>query len=293
MPIDVRRYGRADADRLIDALCSWAPPSTYGGYLQAGDVGWALRLDDEDLDGALLCLVGGRGSDDVVAVALVDGPGVLRPAIRPDRVHDRELAVTLADLAAEACRGTTGYSDAAAGSTYRSVLSERGWVVDPDPWVVLYRGLSAADGEYDDPWSTTLSSPRDVADRVEVQRSAFEGSTFTVRRWHQMATGPGFDPALEMLRRDESGVPVAAATAWSSGPGRCGVLEPVGTHRGHGGRGHGTAVSKAVIAALARSGASGVTVHTPAFNTAALRTYVACGLRQVEISHAMTRRATA
>jgi hypothetical protein len=35
------------------------------------------------------------------------------------------------------------------------------------------------------------------------------------------------------------------------------------------------------MTALARAGASGVRVHTPAANAAAVATYVSCGLREV------------
>jgi ribosomal protein S18 acetylase RimI-like enzyme len=104
-----------------------------------------------------------------------------------------------------------------------------------------------------------------------------------------MAAGPTYDARLDWLRRDADGAPAAGATAWSAGPGKCGILEPVGTHPNHRGLGHGVAVSKAAIAALARAGASGVTVHTPADNLGAVRTYEACGLRPVEHSYSLVR----
>jgi hypothetical protein len=55
------------------------------------------------------------------------------------------------------------------------------------------------------------------------------------------------------------------------------------------GKGHGKAISIAVIAGLARAGASGVAVWTPASNVAAVKTYEACGLRQVELATSMRR----
>jgi ribosomal protein S18 acetylase RimI-like enzyme len=175
----------------------------------------------------------------------------------------------------------------------RTVLSSRGWTVDTDAWTVLYRPLSAADAADDDPLSRPLADDGDIADRVEVQRSAFEGSTFTVQRWHQMAAGPRYDTALDLLRRADDGTPVAAATGWSAGTGRCGILEPVAAHPDSAGHGHGRAVSRAVIAALARAGASGVAVHTPMSNTGAVRAYEACGLRQVELTTDLVRGVTA
>jgi GNAT superfamily N-acetyltransferase len=170
------------------------------------------------------------------------------------------------------------------------VLSARGWEVDPDPWAVLFRPVTSADKEHHDPLTSTLETDDDIADRVAVQFAAFQHSTFTVTRWHQMASGPGYDKRFDLLRRDHSGAPVAGATGWLAQAGRVGILEPVGTHRDHVGAGHGKAVSLAVIAALARAGASGVNVQTPMSNAAALATYQACGLRVVDRVHAMVRR---
>ncbi|MBA3309963.1 MAG: GNAT family N-acetyltransferase [Nocardioidaceae bacterium] len=286
MTLSVHRMSRDEAGQIIDALCDWAPLSTYTGHLHAGDIGWLLRLDDDDVNEALHVV---RDRGEIVAVVVADELSAISPAVKPDRVHDLAVAEAIAGLADNMPTTSNAYADAPPGSTLRSLLSVGGWVVDPDPWVVLYRPLGPVDAVYADPMSATLSSEDDISDRVEVQRSAFEGSTFTIGRWHQMAAGPGFDPALEYLRRNPEGLPVAAATGWSAGRGKCGILEPVGTHLDHTGAGHGKAVSMAAIAALARVGASGVTVHTPGFNAAAIRTYESCGLRQVEITHAMRR----
>ena len=286
MTIAADRPTRGDMAAVIEALDRWAPPSAYNGQLHSGDVGWMLRLDDDVVDQALHVL---RDRDEVVAVAMAEDGDALRLAIRPDRLHDLALAAALAEVADGLRSDGDVFSDAPAGSTYRSLLSSRGWVVDPDPWVVLYRPLGLRDGEYADELTTTLNSEADVVDRVGVQRSAFEGSTFTVDRWRQMAAGPGYEPGFDLLRRDRDGKPAAAATGWFGGVDKCAILEPVGTHTDHQGQGHGKAVSMSVMAALAKAGASGVIVHTPGSNAAAIRTYESCGLRQVEITHAMTR----
>jgi ribosomal protein S18 acetylase RimI-like enzyme len=78
-------------------------------------------------------------------------------------------------------------------------------------------------------------------------------------------------------------------TGWFAGRGATAILEPVGTHRDHRRRGYGRRVTLAVMAALARAGASGIRVHTPASNRAAVRAYEACGLRQVDWTTAVTR----
>jgi ribosomal protein S18 acetylase RimI-like enzyme len=290
MALHVEHVTRAGAGAAVDALMSWEPPGCYPSGLHAGDVGWQLRLDDAVVDASLIQV---RDGADVVAVALLDGPDQLRPAVRPDCLHDLQLARVLADLAEGTDDAVPSWCEARGGSALRTVLSSRGWTVDDDTWTVLYRALSPADADGDDPHSRPLADDHDIADRVEVQRSAFTGSTFTVERWHQMAAGPGYDPALDLLRRAADGTPVAAATGWSAGPGRCGILEPVAAHPDSAGHGHGRAVSRAVIAALARAGASGVAVHTPVSNTGAVRAYEACGLRQVELTTDLVRRVAA
>ena len=290
MSLSVEHVTRAGAGAAIDALMSWEAPGCYPAGLHAGDVGWQLRMDDDVVDASLIQV---RDAADVVAVALLDGPDQLRPAFRPDRVHDLQLASVLADLAEGTDDALPSSSEAPGGSALRTVLSSRGWTVGQDTWTVLYRALSPADAADDDRLSHPLADDGDIADRVEVQRTAFEGSTFTVQRWHQMAAGPGYDPALDLLRRADDGTPVAAATGWSAGPGRCGILEPVAAHPDSAGHGHGRAASRAVIAALARAGASGVAVHTPVSNTGAVRAYEACGMRQVELTTDLVRRVSA
>jgi hypothetical protein len=184
----VEHVTRAAAGAPINALMSWEAPGCYPTGLHAGDVGWQLRMDDDVVERSLIVV---RDGADVVAVAILDQPSLLRPAVRPDRVHDLQLASVLADLA-DGTEGTapSSSSEAPGGSALRTVLSSRGWTVDTDAWTVLYRPLSAADAD-DDPLSRPLADDGDIADRVEVQRSAFEGSTFTMQRWRQMAAGPG------------------------------------------------------------------------------------------------------
>jgi GNAT superfamily N-acetyltransferase len=286
VPYRVEYVTRTGAGSLVDALRSWEAPGCYPTGLHAGDVGWQLRLDDHLVDTSLLSV---RDGTEIVAVALADQPNLLRPAVRPDRIHDLQLAQALADVVDAGDDDCPASSEAPGGSALRTVLSSRGWTVDPDIWTVLYRPLTSADGAFDDPQSRPLADSRDIADRVAVQRSAFSGSTFTVQRWHQMAAGPGYDAAFDLLRRADDGTPAAAATGWSAGPGRCGILEPVGTSPDSAGHGHGRAVSRAVIAALARAGASGVAVHTPLSNATAVRAYESCGLRQVELTTDLVR----
>jgi ribosomal protein S18 acetylase RimI-like enzyme len=68
---------------------------------------------------------------------------------------------------------------------------------------------------------------------------------------------------------------VAAVTVWLAGPGKPGLLEPMGVHREHRGRGFGTAIAVAAAAALRELGASSAIVCTPSANAGA--TYKSAG----------------
>ena len=113
-----------------------------------------------------------------------------------------------------------------------------------------------------------------------VQRAAFEGSTFTERRWHAMASGLPYADARSLVAYDDRGEAVAAVTVWSAGPGRPGLLEPMGVRREHRRRGYGEAITVAAAAALQELGSSSAIVCTPSSNAGAVATYKSAGFRQ-------------
>jgi ribosomal protein S18 acetylase RimI-like enzyme len=279
--ITLERGGRALSGTAIEALAGWAPRHGPVTSLHAGDIGWHLRLDDADLEGSIVVA---RDGSEVVAVAELDSDG-LRPTIRPDRADDRAVADALGTLAQSLAKADF-FCDTPPHTALRAFLVDRGWVLE-EPWALLYRPLSADDADLGASLGHAVETEDDVRGRVDVQFHAFAHSTFTVARWRQMAAGPGYRRDLDLLRRDDDGVPVAGATSWTAGPGRVGILEPVGTHRDHVGRGHGPAVTLAAIGALARAGASGVTVQTPISNHGAVRAYQRAGLRLIDRLHAV------
>jgi GNAT superfamily N-acetyltransferase len=116
-----------------------------------------------------------------------------------------------------------------------------------------------------------------AAARAEVQRAAFVGSTFSLDRWRAMASGPPYADARCLLAYDADDRPVAAVTVWSAGPGRPGLLEPLGVHRDFRARGYGKAVGEAAAVALRELGASSAIVCTPSANVGGVATYQAAG----------------
>ena len=274
MTIDLLTGGRDLAEAVSDPLACWVGEAPLTPQLHPGDIGWHLRLADDALAGAFLLW---KDAGEPVAVGLAEDT-VLRLAVAPG--HDRRPEV--AEAVAEVAAGF-GYVDALSGTALRRLLLERGWSADPDPWVLLHKELTDQDAAWSDPDTRPLAGAADVEARTAVQRSAFSpGSTFHPDLWQRMTTGPTYDPRFELVTRTPDGEPAAAATGWFAGPGRCALLEPVGTHQDHQRRGYGRRVNLAVMAALAAAGASGIRVHTPASNRAAVAAYEACGLRQVE-----------
>src|SRR5699024_2787854 len=74
------------------------------------------------------------------------------------------------------------------------------------------------------------------------------------------------------------GAAVAACAVWAAGPGRPGLIEPMGVHAEHRGHGYGRGITLAGAAALRERGASSVRVCTPSSLTGEVATYRAAGL---------------
>jgi ribosomal protein S18 acetylase RimI-like enzyme len=278
---EVRTHTRAEVPQLIDAISAWEPEGGYVTGLHAGDLGWHLRLPDELLaDTIHSWWRDGR----LVALALIEGPAA-RPRLAPDCLHDPVVCGAVAE-ALDAMDHPQCWSDARPDSLLRAELVARGWRLDPDPWVALHVDLTRTSAPQIDGVGPTGT---DVDARVAVQRAGFERSTFTADAWHRMAEGPRFRPELDLVARDPDGVPVAVATAWTVGLGRCGILEPVATSAEHRGKGHGRRVVRAALAALAAAGASGASVATPGGNDPAVALYESAGMRQIERLQGLVR----
>jgi len=94
-----------------------------------------------------------------------------------------------------------------------------------------------------------------------------------------MAAGTPYAEAQCLLAYAEHGSAVAAVTVWSAGPGRPGLLEPLGVHREHRGHGYGTAISVAAAAALQQLGSSSAIVCTPSSNVGGVAAYASAGFK--------------
>ncbi len=276
MPISLTTPEPEELDQVALALADW---QREGGPVQLhpGDIGWHRRFGASATARVLRTW---RRGERVLAVGLVDGD-VARLAFAPDADDDEELArAVLADVSnpERGVLSRDGAVESRAGALFRRLLLEYGWRAD-EAWTPLRRDLSA-------PMEAPLMhvevvGPAGVADRVAIQRSAFVNSTFTEEAWREMADGPLYADARCLVGYDDAGTPVAAVTVWSAGEGRPGLLEPMGVHRDHRGRGYGRAICLAAASALGELGASSATVCTSSANVAGVAAYVSAGYEEL------------
>ncbi len=252
--------------------------------LHPGDVGWFWRAGAAATAAALRTW---SREGEILAVGLLDGPDLLRMTMAPHAHRDQELGHRLAEDLTAPERGVlpTGpvSVEAPLGALVHDLLFERDWASADDPWTPLHRDLA---GPVPDPGMRVEPvGPGEARAWTAVQRASFERSTFTDERWQSMAAGLPYADGRCLLAYDESGTPVASVAVWSAGPGRPGLVEPMGVHPEHRGRGFGRAVTVGAAAALHEMGASSAIVCTPsathggAGGSAALATYASAGFQ--------------
>ncbi|MGI5197803.1 GNAT family N-acetyltransferase [Streptomyces sp. CA-288835] len=278
MAIALGEPGVDGLSEAVGVLREWQ----YDGapmQLHPGDLGWFWRFGAEATAAAVRTWSrGGR----ILAVGLLDGPELLRLTIAPDAQRDEELARQLVEDVTEPERGVLPEGkvniEAPMGALVQDLLSENGWSA-AEPWTPLRRDLT--DPVKDPGVRIEVIGPEQAHVRAAVQRASFDGSTFTDERWHAMAAGLPYADARCLVAYDDQGNAVAAVTVWSAGPGRPGLLEPMGVHREHRGHGYGEAITVAATAALQDLGSSSAIVCTPSHNAGAVATYKSAGFRQL------------
>ena len=123
----------------------------------------------------------------------------------------------------------TVYVESPRGTRFQELMFERGWQSD-EPWTPLR--LDLAEPVPDPGVRIEVIGPEQAHVHAAVIRASFERSTFTEESWHAMAAGSFFANArcLVAFEGDDA---AAAVTVWSAGPGKPGLLEPMGTHPDH------------------------------------------------------------
>ncbi|WP_205323723.1 GNAT family N-acetyltransferase [Glycomyces sp. YM15] len=273
MDLELRTPGIDELGSVLTALREWQSDDAPL-QLHPGDLGWYRQLGAAKAAAAVRTWSrDGR----IVAVGMLDGPDVLRVTAAPRHLHDPALARRMAADIADPDRGVLPAGRANVeipnGAALDECLAEIGWATD-EAWTLLRRDLSTP---VEGPGlRTAVVGPEQVGLRAALQRSAFEGSTFSEERWHAMASGPAYADARCLIGFDDDEA-VAVITVWSAGPGRPGLIEPMGVHGDHRGRGHGRAICVAGAAALQELGSSSAIVATPSSLVGAVATYRSAG----------------
>ncbi len=221
----------------------------------------------------------------IVALGLLDGPQLLRMAVDPELQRDEDLSRRLVDDITAPQRGVldpgSAVVEARCGPLLADALLDQGWQPDA-PWTPCHRDLS--EPVEDSGLRIETVGPDRAEVWVGVHWSAFRGSTMTdeeglraVERWLAMSGSAPFADARCLVAFDERDNAVAAVAVWSAGPGRPGLLEPMGVHREHRGLGHGRAITVAAAASLREMGSSSAIVCTESANAGAVATYASAG----------------
>ncbi len=271
--------------RAVVALRGWqvdrAPMQ-----LHPGDLGFHWRDGAERTAADLR--VWSRG-DRVVAVGLLDAPQLLRMAVAPDLQEDDELVDRIRADIDQPERGVLDAGgavvEARCGPALTEALVDGGWRYD-EPWSPLVRDLTRPVPACGLPVETIGPDGADLWQSIHW--SAFRGTTMTDEdrrvarvRWDAMASSTPYAEARCLTAHDEHGEAVAVAGVWSAGRGRPGLLEPIGVHAAHRGRGHGRAVTLAAAAALREMGSSSAVVCTPSTNVGAVAAYRSAGFEEL------------
>jgi ribosomal protein S18 acetylase RimI-like enzyme len=273
---------------VVQALREWQFEGTPM-QLHPGDLGWNWSFGAAALAAALWTW---SRDEYILGIGLLDSPRVLRVAIAPEAQHDEVLARQIVADVSQPERGVLPHGEASVearfGERLRALLFENGWE-DEEPWTPLHRDL--ADPVEDFGLRIEVVGPELASVRVDVHRAAFSTSTFTPQRWNAMVAGSPYVDARCLVAFDDRDAAVAAVTVWSAGPGKPGLLEPLGVHRDHRGHGFGTAITLAAASALREMGSSSATVCTPSSNVSAVRTYKSAGFQQHSDARDLHRKA--
>ncbi len=286
--VELARPGVDGLIEVVRSLRTWQNDVTPM-QLHPGDLGWHWSSGAEaTADAVWIWIRHGQ----ILAVGLLDGPELLRVAIAPHAGHDEVLAQQMLADVTRPERGVLpegGASiEARFGPRFRGLLTDVGWQID-EPWTPLRRKLAEP---VPDCGLRIEIAGAELADvRVAVQRAAFDNSTFSLERWHAMAAGAAYVDARCLVAYNDENVAVAAVTVWSAGPARPGLLEPLGVHREHRGRGYGTAITIAAASVLRELGSSSATVCTRSSNVGAVETYKSAGFHQFPDERDLRRKA--
>jgi ribosomal protein S18 acetylase RimI-like enzyme len=270
---DVGRLGD-----VISALRDWQHDASPM-QLHPGDLGWYWQFGAEAMAAAVRTW---SRDGQLLAIGFLDGPEVLRLTVAPQVWREEELAHQVVADVSEPERGVLPAGKVSVetpdGTRVQGLLSDVGWSAG-EPWTPLRRDLT---GPVEEPGlRIEVIAPGQEPEFTAVHRSAWGSPRFTDELWRTMAAGLTYADARCLLAYDDQGVAVAGITVWSAGPGRPGLIEPLGVHAEHRRRGYGMMICVAAAGELKTLGSSSALVCTRSANAAAVATYESAGYQQL------------
>ena len=286
MTLSVETPARNQLMELVEELAQWHQ-IPWAGQLHPGDLGWHSSVGAERSASDLRVWKNGTRP---VALGMLDGPGLIRLATAPDCMADTSLAHAMAgDLENPSGlfpEDLVNVGEARGATALQAELRRRDWTEDEEwtPLVLELTGEPRWERLEQSGLRTEIVDAEGSAEWTAVHWSSFKGTPYTdeareafMRRWYTLMTGPFSGRAQSLIGYDSTGAAVAVTTVWSAGEGRPGLVEPMGVHRDHQGKGYGVAITQAGAQALHQAGASAAAVVAENSNPAALATYTAAG----------------
>ena len=233
----------------------WAPTSRH----HPGQLAWSARYAlPEDLDHGPVALFRDPAGT-VVGWAWAEAPDWLELCVDP--AHP--------EIAAEAARwflgrGATGTMRTMALETEAHVLAglaEEGFVVEEQPWFTHHHlDLVAPPPAPEVPGYTFRAvAPGEGAERAACHRAAWAtpggSSRVSGAAYQRLMATPPYRPDLDWVAVDGAGAMVASCLVWLDDRTGVALVEPVGCHPDHRGRGLAAAVSLAALRAARDAGA--------------------------------------
>ncbi|MGO2520054.1 MAG: GNAT family N-acetyltransferase [Microbacterium sp.] len=277
----------SDLPQIIMELSGWQ--NDHGNiHLHPGDLGWH-SLAGSATTAANLRVWSRDGK--MIALGLLDEPDVLRMAMVPTVFDDEELARQITSDVSIPDSGVLDAGEAvieARGArSLQRTLSEEGWIAD-ELWTPFQQDLSRSidKGQTDRTGLRveTVVGGGQAEEWLSVHWSAFRGTIFgdddkrrRLQQWENMTLGAFADLSRSLIAFDPDDNAVAVTTVWSAGKDRPGLIEPMGVHRDHRGRGYGVAITVAAAGALKEMGSTSAVVAAETSNGGACATYEAAG----------------
>lgn len=272
----------AHLEQVVSTLATWQrDDATF--QLHPGDIGWFWRKGAHATAAALRTW--SRDGDLLLAVGLRDEEDLLRLALAPEVLGDAAVAEQLVADIVDPERGVlpagTVTLELPTDAAAHAALEEQGWSL-VDPWAIMRHDLTTV---ADHDLRIEVIDAASAAVWAQVHCAAWGGDPedepAVEARWQQMASGIPFAQARCLVGFDADDRPVATVTVWSAGPGRPGIIEPMGVDPAHRGRGHGRSMNIAAAAALRDLGCSAGFVATTGSNTGAVAAYESAGFATI------------